>query len=124
MTTEQILLLDCTKDGNIEKINKFLWKIKPVVKILEKNNYTRTEKAPIELLEQVLHGICGRYPYRLQQIWTYTEDNAFHFYHMGIMYTIDTYTWIGDVKGKTLWELVAKAIIKIYSHIMEERKND
>ena len=121
MKTEDIIMLDCTKEGNRELINKFLWKVKPCAKILEKNHYTRTEIAPIELLEQVLHGLCERYPYKLQQIWTYSEEKKFKFYHMGIMYTIDTYTWIGDVKGKTLWEVVAKAIIKIYADLKKEK---
>lgn len=121
MKTEDIIMLDCTKEGNRELINKFLWKVKPCAKILEKNHYTRTEIAPIELLEQVLHGLCERYPYKLQQIWTYSEEKKFKFYHMGVIHVTDTYEWIGDVNGVTLWEVVAKAIIKIYADLKKEK---
>lgn len=121
MKTEDILNLDCKKEGNRELINKFLWKVKPCAKILEKNHYTRTEIAPIELLEQVLHELCERYPYRLQQIWTYSEEKKFKFYHMGVIHVTDTYEWFGDVNGVTLWEVVAKAIIKIYADLKKEK---
>lgn len=121
MKTEDILNLDCKKEGNRELINKFLWKVKPCAKILEKNHYTRKEIAPIELLEQVLHGLCERYPYRLQQIWTYSEEKKFKFYHMGVIHVTDTYEWFGDVNGVTLWEVVAKAIIKIYADLKKEK---
>lgn len=115
-------MLDCKKEGNRELINKFLWKVKPCAKMLEKNHYTRAEIAPIELLEQVLHGLCERYPYKLQQIWTYSEEKKFKFYHMGVIHVTDTYEWIGDVNGVTLWEVVAKAIIKIYADLKKEKK--
>lgn len=121
MKTEDILNLDCNKEGNRELINKFLWKVKPCAKILEKNHYTKTEQAPIELLEHVLHGLCERYPYKLQQIWTYSEENKFKFYHMGVIHVTDTYEWFGDVNGVTLWEVVAKAIIKIYADLKKEK---
>lgn len=121
MKTEDILNLDCKKEGNRELINKFLWKVKPCAKILEKNHYTITEIAPIELLEQVLHGLCERYPYKLQQIWTYSEEKKFKFYHMGVIHVTDTYEWFGDVNGVTLWEVVAKAIIKIYADLKKEK---
>lgn len=121
MKTEDIIMLDCKKKGNRELINKFLWKVKPCAKILEKNHYTRTEIAPIELLEQVLYGLCERYPYKLQQIWTYSEGKKFKFYHMGVIHVTDTYEWIGDVNGVTLWEVVAKAIIKIYADLKKEK---
>ena len=121
MKTDDIIMLDCKKEGNRELINKFLWKVKPCAKILEKNHYTITEIAPIELLEQVLHGLCERYPYKLQQIWTYSEEKKFKFYHMGVIHVTDIYEWIGDVNGVTLWEVVAKAIIKIYADLKKEK---
>ena len=70
MKTEDILNLDCTDGNNLEQINKFLWKVKPVARILEKNHYTKTKQAPLELLEQALHGIMLRYGYRIQGINT------------------------------------------------------
>lgn len=121
MRTEDILLLNCKKEGNRELLNKFIWKVKPCARLLEKNHCTKTEFAPIELLEQVLYGLCEHYPYRVQQIWTYSEEKKFRFYHMGVVYVGDTHEWIGDVDGVTLWEVVAKAIIKIYGDIKERK---
>ena len=122
MKTEDVLNLDCTKEENMKQINRFLWKVKPVEKLLEKNNYTKTERAPIELLEQALQGIMIRYGYRMQNIDTYIEEGRFVFYMSSIIKKRDSSEWIGNVYGKTLWEVVAKTIIKIYADIKKEKK--
>lgn len=124
MTIEEILNLDCKKEENKMKVNKLLWKVKPVKRILEQNNYTVTQYAPIELLEYCLHGICERYNYELQQIWTYKENNKFSFYHVGIIHVIEIRDWIGNVYGVTMWEIMAKSIIKIYGHILRENNDE
>ena len=126
MKTEDILNLDCTKGNNLEQINKFLWKVKPVARILEKNHYTKTEQAPLELLEQALHGIMLRYGYRIQGINTYYETEEgkeieFVFYTASLLKIRDTREWIGNVYGKTLWEMVAKIIIKVYADLKKEK---
>lgn len=125
MKTDEILNLDCTKEGNIKQINRFLWKVKPVEKLLEKNNYTKTEQAPLELLEQAMHGIMLRYGYRAQGINSYYEgegkENEFVFYNVSLLKIRDTREWIGNVYGKTMWEVVAKIIIKIYADLMKEK---
>lgn len=126
MKTEDILNLDCTKGNNLEQINKFLWKVKPVARILEKNNYTKTEQAPLELLEQALHGIMLRYGYRTQGINTYYEEgenkeSKFVFYTVSLLKIREAREWIGNVYGKTLWETVAKIIIKVYADLKKEK---
>ena len=126
MKTEDILNLDCTDGNNLEQINKFLWKVKPVARILEKNHYTKTKQAPLELLEQALHGIMLRYGYRIQGINTYYETEEgkeieFVFYTASLLKIRDTREWIGNVYGKTLWETVAKTIIKVYADLKKER---
>lgn len=40
---------------------------------------------------------------------------------MGVIHVTDTYEWFGDVNGVTLWEVVAKAIIKIYADLKKEK---
>lgn len=127
MKTEDILNLDCTDGNNLEQINKFLWKVKPVARILEKNHYTKTEQAPLELLEQALHGIMLRYGYRIQGINTYYETEEgkeieFVFYTASLLKIRDTREWIGNVYGKTLWETVAKTIIKVYADLKREKE--
>lgn len=127
MKTEDILNLDCTDRNNLEQINKFLWKVKPVARILEKNHYTKTEQAPLELLEQALHGIMLRYGYRIQGINTYYETEEgkeieFVFYTASLLKIRDTREWIGNVYGRTLWETVAKTIIKVYADLKKEKE--
>lgn len=83
MKTSELLNLDCRKEENKKLLNRFLWKVKPCAKLLDKNNYTRAETAPIELLEQVLHGICCKYNYGfsgLTGIHPYCEDGKFIMY--------------------------------------------
>lgn len=126
MKTEDILNLDCTKGNNLEQINKFLWKVKPVARILEKNHYTKAEQAPLELLEQALHGIMLRYGYRTQGINTYYEtgedkESRFVFYSVSMLKIRETSEWIGNVYGKTMWETVAKIIIKVYADLKKEK---
>ena len=127
MKTEDILNLDCTDGNNLEQINKFLWKVKPVARILEKNHYTKTKQAPLELLEQALHGIMLRYGYRIQGINTYYETEEgkeieFVFYTARLLKIRETREWIGNVYGKTLWETVAKTIIKVYADLKKEKE--
>ena len=126
MKTEDILNLDCTDGNNLEQINKFLWKVKPVARILEKNHYTKTKQAPLELLEQALHGIMLRYGYRIQGINTYYETEEgkeieFVFYTASLLKIRDTREWVGNVYGKTMWETVAKIIIKVYADLKKEK---
>lgn len=58
MKTDDILNLDCAKQENKNKLNIFLCKVKPVAKLMEKNNITKGEVIPIEVLEKALNGIC------------------------------------------------------------------
>ena len=128
MKTYDILNLDCTKQENIKTLNRFLWKIKPIARMLEKEQCTKTQMIPLELLEKALHGFCIRYGYFHQGFHTYYEyekqedgtrtNKKFVFYHASVI-TPDR-QWIGEVYGKTLWEITAKTIIKIYAHIKAE----
>lgn len=111
MKTEQILLLDCRKEGNKEKLNKCLQKV-------IKQNKEGT--IPIEVLEKTIHDLCLEHHYRLQQIWIHidNEDKRFMFYTLGVVREEgNERKWLGDITAVTLWETIAKAIIKIYADI-------
>lgn len=126
MKTENILDLDCTKTENIKQINRFLWKIKPLVKILEKQGCAKTEQIPLELLEQALQGMMAHYKYQTQGINFYFEEQenkkVFVFYNVSVLRVRKTRDWIGNVYGKTLWEVVAKLLIKIYADVKKEKE--
>lgn len=124
ITTEHLASLDCTREENKIKLNKFLWKVKPVAKLAERERIKTNGKLPIELLENALMGICEHYGYNLQGIEAYRETNrknkkVFQFWHMGLLNS--ERKWIGTVNGITLWEVVAKSIIKIYADIVKGR---
>lgn len=121
MKTDDILNLDCTVAENRTKLNKFLCKIKPIKRMMGEE----IGEVPIEVLEAVLHGLCIKYKYRTQGINTYIEDETdrFVFYQQNVLKIRETRDWIGVAYGKTLWEVVAKTIIKIYADILKERKN-
>lgn len=85
------------------------------------------KKPTIEQLEKALHMIANKYGYRTQQIWFFDKeivgkDAEFQFYSMGVVDKSDDHKWIGDVTGITLWELIAKGIIKIYGDIKRKEK--
>lgn len=100
ITTEHLVSLDCTKEENKIKLNKFLWKVKPVAKLAEREGIKTNGKLPIELLENALMGICEHYGYNLQGIEAYRETNrqnkkVFQFWHMGLLNS--ERKWIGTV---------------------------
>ena len=124
VTTEFLISLDCTKEENKARLNRFLWKIKPVAKLAEREGIETNGKLHTELLENALMGICEHYGYNLQGIEAYRETNeqnkkVFQFWHMGLLDS--ERKWIGTVNGITLWEVVAKSLIKIYADIMKGR---
>lgn len=122
MNAKQILDIDCRIEENKKELNKFLWKIKSARKLFEKNNYTKTQLIPLELLEQIIHGICKRYGYSQQGIKEYCEEGEFIYYNCSVLNS--KREWVGYVYGKTLWELEAKLLIKIYAEIMKEKKEN
>ena len=68
-----------------------------------------------------------RYGYRIQGINTYYEEgenkeSKFVFYTVSLLKIRDTREWVGNVYGKTLWETVAKIIIKVYADLKKEKK--
>lgn len=121
MKTDDVLNLDCTSEENKKKLNKFLYNVKPIAKQMGSD---KTKQVSIKVLEQTLHGICIKYKYSLQHIMPYYEENKFKFYIASVMNIKETRTWIGNVYGITIWEVLAKTIIKVYSEILKEKEKD
>lgn len=118
MKTEDILNLDCTKCKNTEKINKLLYKTGLV-------SFDGNGIIPVDVLEDVLHKFYINNKYRIQYIDPYYEDDRFVFYTVSVIKRSGkTNEWKGDVTGKSLWECVAKSIIKIYALLRKEGKKD
>lgn len=118
MKTNEILNIDCRRPGGKEKLNSFLWKIKPVTKLgLPKGCILL-----IDDVEKVLHGISLRYSYKVAQISPYYEGGKFVFFKGEVMKRDENMNiWCGTVYGQSMWELMTKSIIKIYGEIKKER---
>lgn len=121
---EQVLNLDCRHEKNIVRLNDFLKTIKPIKKIIDKEPYITHSKKLVEIwvLEKVLHGLSIRYDYRCQGILSYYEDKTFVHYSVSILKIRATREWIGNVYGTTIWEVLAKMIVKIYGDIKAEQE--
>ena len=81
---------------------------------------TKRKNAKNDDLEYIIHGICKRYGYSQQGIKEYWENGEFVYYNCSVLNS--KREWVGYVYGKTLWELEAKLLIKIYAEIMKEKK--
>ena len=122
MKTEDILNLDCRKEENRQKIIKFLWKIKPMSKL----GIPKGSEPSIEELELLMHKLMMKYDYviDMQGIRPYYEDMVFRFYQVDILKDArKERIWCGCVYGVTLWEVIAKIIIKLYGEVMKGREN-
>lgn len=114
MKTEEILNLDCRKEEHEVFLYKFLKKI-PYVK-------SEMDLQKTRVLEEIIYDMCVWEGYRLQSIETIYSTESFR-YVAGIK-DINGNRWVGNTYGITLWELLAKGIIKIYADMREKEKNE
>ena len=123
MRTEDLLYVDCTKPGGIEKLKRALLKINVVRK------YTNDgENFSIEVLEKCLHKIIFRYGYRIQWITPYYEEadnKGFVMWSYSLVKKENGVNeWRGSISAKSLWEMVPKGLIQVYADIKRGEKND
>lgn len=124
MKTEDILNLDCRKEESRMKLNSFLYKVKPIQRRMEKLGKGRRVEVPMEVLEEVMQGLCLRYGYRIQHIIPSFDADRFIFYNSSITKRRDTVLWVGNAYGCTMRETIAKIIVKIYADIRKEQEKD
>lgn len=118
MNAKQILDIDCRIEENKNILNKFLWKVKPVQKL----EIPKGSMLKIDDLEYIIHGIFKRYGYSQQGIKEYWENGEFVYYSCSVLNS--KREWVGYVYGKTLWELEAKLLVKVYAEIMKEKRRN
>uniref|UniRef100_A0AAU8B0W3 Uncharacterized protein n=1 Tax=Dulem virus 36 TaxID=3145754 RepID=A0AAU8B0W3_9CAUD len=113
---KELLELDCTKEINKQKLNKALYEIKPIKK------HCNIGIVPIEILEKVMHGLCMKYGYNAQYITIAYCNERFMYYTASVCRGTGAHRkWLGNVYGKSMWELLAKILIKMYIEIKQER---
>lgn len=119
MKTEDLMNLKSDEEG-LRTLNRFLKKIKPLMKQKEAQIVDIYDRIPLEAIEKAIHGFCKRYGYMMQGIQSYCDEGQFIMYTTSLMN--EKREWLGNVYGKTLWEIEAKTLIKIYSMILKEKK--
>lgn len=115
MKTIEILNLDCRKEENREIIQKVLKKIGPLSK------YTEYEEIPMELLEKCLKVLTFKYAIRVQWINLSDANSIEEMLFSCSIRNDSSYAWVGNAYGKSLYELVCKTVIFIYSEIKAKR---
>lgn len=127
---QEMLLIDCRKQEGKEKINKILWKIKPIKQKMIKLGYVKDDIVPLEQLEKFLQFVRIQYGYRTQWINSYFETDKmkkphktkFVFYTHGLVDVEGG--WITNIEGKTIWELFAKTAIVFYDEIKKGEQKE
>ena len=119
VTTEDLLNMKSDAEG-FRTLNKFLKKIKPLMKQKEASLSDPYDRIPLEAIEKAIHGLCRHYGYMMQGIQTYCDNGQFNMYTTALMNS--KREWLGNVYGKTLWEIETKTLIKIYSLILKEKR--
>lgn len=111
MTTKEVMNLDCRKEENKRIIQKVLRQIKPL------SRYSDEDDVPFEAIEKAVNVMSKKYAMRIREfyadvlsndkgtIWKATIVNDVN------LKTIDT------VFGITLYEVFAKAAIRLYAEV-------
>lgn len=110
MTTEQVLGLDMRDEGSKEKLQMVLKKIKPFSK--------EDGEVRLELIEKFLLKVCRKYVIKIQYIMPSMLSDTMY-YSLSVKRD-DTNEWLGSVYGKTIYEVLAKAAIMLYSKVKKE----
>ena len=127
---QEMLLIDCRKQEGKEKINKILWKIKPIKQKMIKLAYEKGDIVPLEQLEKFLQFVRTQYGYRKEWINSYFETDKkkkqhktkFVFYTHGLVDMEGE--WITNIEGKTIWELFAKTAVVFYDEIKKGEQKE
>lgn len=121
MTTEQLLSLNCKSEENKEMLQRALRKIKPFAKY-------ENEEVPLEILEKFIYKMTSKYNVDLQWITYSRLDNNEPYWSASLKKGSPNHNWIGTVYGISIYELLCKFCILMYSSIkkgdVEERKEE
>ena len=122
MTTDQILMLDSRKEGTHEILQKVLIQIKPIAKAY-KGFYEGEIDIPLEAIEKTIAAMVRKYCLTPQWIsMSYGESlgSSCGYYSCGLK-TSDTHDWLGTVSGRSIYELMSKLCILMYSLVKSSK---
>lgn len=107
MTTRELMELDCREDENRRKIQKALRLIKPLSK--------EEDDVPLEKMERAIKVMCEKYKLWVRELCPDVEAGEKHIVWRAIIIDVTNLKTIGAVYGCTLYEVIAKTTIFIYS---------
>lgn len=116
MQTIDLLVMDTRKEEKKKIFIKALKKIKPVERLSGDKEIT------IEVLEKSLVGICTKYGYITHGIYPEIIKGKFFFFSASIIDKRGDNKWVGTVNGGSIWEVLGKMLILIYSDIKKKEK--
>lgn len=109
MTINEILNLDYREDGNIEIIQKYLKKIKPLAK------YKDIEEVPIYKVEKVITVLSKKYNMRIREfvpdVWANDSETIWR----ATLIDDRNLNIAGVIYGLSLYEVLTKTAIYMYS---------
>lgn len=112
MSTEQILMLSFDEEGSDEIVQRVLLKIKPLSKY-------EGRRLPLDAIEKTICAMVRKYSFTPQWIsMSYGKSLGTEcgYYSCGVKAS-DTHEWLGTVSGRSLYELMAKLCILMYSKV-------
>ena len=115
MTTKDILNLDCREEENKVKVQRVLRQLKPLSK------YSEEEDVPLTAIEKAIKIMCYKYQIRVSAIRVDIWSNKKYDIWKAEVIDDSNLSRVEMVYGISIYELLAKVAILIYSEIKKER---
>lgn len=111
MTTNQVINLDYRESKNKEIIQKVLRQIKPL------SRYSDEEEIPFSALEKAITVMCKKYCMRIREFSPDVWSNKSNTIWRAVLIDETDLKTIEIVYGITLYEVFAKAAIRLYAEV-------
>lgn len=115
LTTQQVLDLDCRKEGSKNTIQRVLRQIKPLSK------YPEEEVLPLEAIEKAIQVMDRKYNLGINYISCDTRSTKAGTIWAAHLCNASEYRF-ATVYGLSLYEVTAKAAIRLYSELKRRRE--
>lgn len=111
MTTKQVMNLDCRQEENQEIIQRVLKQIKPL------SRYSDECEIPLSAIEKAITIMCKKYNMRIRDIYPdHSGNDQCIIWRMTLM-NDKNFKVIDSVYGISMYELFAKAAIRLYAEV-------
>lgn len=111
MTTKEVLNLDCRQEENQAIIQKVLRQIKPLSK------YSDECDIPLSAIEKAITIMCKKYKLRIREITPDLSGNEQNTIWHATISSDKNFKVLDSVYGISMYELFAKAAIRLYAEV-------